>query len=781
MRILILPLVIVLLCCSVSGFSQATCATAIPISGCVSQSIATGANLNAVAGCNATTGKKAIWFTYTTGTNCTALSINGATTAGAGVATEVVAYTDCAASATPANYIVNSSGCFTGGSGVWSPKPGVLAANTTYILRVWVNSTTGTVNICDLNSSASALDITGGCNSYNITNSTGSNGLPLGTCSTGGLKDVTWFKFTSDGTCPLLSIDNSFSNPAGGSTVGNEVSLFSTCGSANSAALTAVNTSCTTNGSSVWSPGTTLVNGNTYYLRVWTNSAAAGGKLNICNIQNVAQSVTLDQNPNTIDVNTSASGGTVSSIASCTGSGSIANGNRAITWVKFTITAAMGTNPCVTFALTQDDPALGMEMALYPSTCGATVQAGTSICFNDGKGIWSAGPSYAGYAPGDYYLRVFSDVAAGTNGKQFVLNGTATTQSANDLCSTAGSFGYALSKASNACAHFTSGTEGLLNNTTDPAKMCAFSLQNTVWYKFIVQQGGVIAKVTVSNIDCDSYNNSSQLLQMGLLKGTCGSLTAAGNAPAASGSPSAFPTTNSAASPTSCLATNSTSAVDLYTNTSVTAGQVIYFAIDGYSGANCKFVLQASQNIIPIPIELKYFTAWKMKTTNLIMWVTAWEHDNSYFEVERSLDGTNFESIGRVAGRTESRTDETYELEDKFPPAVAYYRLKQVDIDGKFSYGNIVQLIRDENIQFSVTAMPNPVQNTARIAISTSDAGNVVLRVIDATGKQLLTDVVSCVKGNNVIAKDFSRLPSGTYYIAISQDGKKAVKTFVKQ
>ncbi|MES1218336.1 MAG: hypothetical protein ABUT20_22710, partial [Bacteroidota bacterium] len=334
--------------------------------------------------------------------------------------------------------------------------------------------------------------------------------------------------------------------------------------------------------------------------------------------------------------------------------------NRRVSWYKFIPTAA---NQCISINVTN----LGVqtEVTLY-SGCAPTNNsttnrvANTTVCFSDGKGVWSAGTT-AGvtYNVGQtYYLRVYTNQPTDGTTQLINLCGTSNPVAANDLCKNAIRFDAGTIPSNNACSHFTgtatsSGTspndEGINNNNA--RFLCAYGLQNTVWYSFKVAGTGIDATITLSGINCDGYGTGgSQILQAGLLKGSCnaaGNVTGNGTLTPVDGvfqpsNPAAYPTTGG-----SCAATTATT-LTLHTGTSVVAGQTVYLGLDGYSGANCQFNINASQNFIPIPIRLKYFTAWKNPSDNLIRWSTAWEHNNEYFEIERSLDAMNFESIGRV-------------------------------------------------------------------------------------------------------------------------------------
>ncbi len=96
-----------------------------------------------------------------------------------------------------------------------------------------------------------------------------------------------------------------------------------------------------------------------------------------------------------------------------------------------------------------------------------------------------------------------------------------------------------------------------------------------------------------------------------------------------------------------------------------------------------------------LPIELLSFEVENISCgENLIKWKTATETNNDYFEVERSLDAVNFEPINRVNTTENSYKVKTYVYKDYYNlNTYAYYRLKQVDLDGSFTYSNIASSI----------------------------------------------------------------------------------------
>ena len=92
-----------------------------------------------------------------------------------------------------------------------------------------------------------------------------------------------------------------------------------------------------------------------------------------------------------------------------------------------------------------------------------------------------------------------------------------------------------------------------------------------------------------------------------------------------------------------------------------------------------------------LPVNLKIFKA-KAENSNKVkvFWTTAYEKDNGYFDIQRSADGVIFTSIGRVPGVNHSGILTDYIFYDNNSlKGISFYRLKQVDVDGKFSYSPI--------------------------------------------------------------------------------------------
>ncbi|NJL77121.1 MAG: hypothetical protein HC892_21000 [Saprospiraceae bacterium] len=137
-------------------------------------------------------------------------------------------------------------------------------------------------------------------------------------------------------------------------------------------------------------------------------------------------------------------------------------------------------------------------------------------------------------------------------------------------------------------------------------------------------------------------------------------------------------------------------------------------SIGAVNGTTC--LLQSSNFTalifsILLPVELVAFEARALETQNLLTWATASEVNNAGFEVERSNDGTNWETLDFVKGYGYSLQERNYKYYDQQPwLGVHYYRLKQLDNDGAFEYSNIVSVTTKAAASFAFTLYPNPTK-----------------------------------------------------------------------
>lgn len=156
-----------------------------------------------------------------------------------------------------------------------------------------------------------------------------------------------------------------------------------------------------------------------------------------------------------------------------------------------------------------------------------------------------------------------------------------------------------------------------------------------------------------------------------------------------------------------------------------------------------------------------------------ITWNTEVEVNSDYFDVERSFDGRNFQMVGRIYSKGESKTLQKYSFEDlDAPSGKNYYRLKQVDRDKKYVYYEVC-MIEVESAGLSVS--PNPSTNKATIKLGGTLTG---LSIINSVGQKVTVDYV--LRNSNV-ELDVAPLAPGVYIVRVSTANKSGVLKLVKQ
>ena len=188
-----------------------------------------------------------------------------------------------------------------------------------------------------------------------------------------------------------------------------------------------------------------------------------------------------------------------------------------------------------------------------------------------------------------------------------------------------------------------------------------------------------------------------------------------------------------------------------------------------------------SSSVNALPVELVSFTGVAYKTNNVLSWQTASELNNDYFEVQKSLEGKDFQTIGLVKGIGTSSTGGLYSFTDYEPAkGIQYYRLKQVDYNGDHHISNTI-LVRSENSGASKfpALFPNPVSGDQITLSSDPNDQLIELKVLDGMGK-LISIPYSEVNQNKWLL-NISNLDKGMYLIQIETLNGITGKRFIKQ
>ena len=155
----------------------------------------------------------------------------------------------------------------------------------------------------------------------------------------------------------------------------------------------------------------------------------------------------------------------------------------------------------------------------------------------------------------------------------------------------------------------------------------------------------------------------------------------------------------------------------------------------------------------PLPIKLLHFKGKTINESNLLEWTTTSEINNDYFTIEKSTDAINFSNIGTITGAGNSNINIDYSfVDDNLTNSTNYYRLKQTDFDGKFSYSNTIVLSNDLS--------NNVIYNNTTNQLEIGDIKNGTVNIYNLQGQV----VKSITTNNSTVSLNLSK---GMYLIAV--------------
>ncbi len=180
-----------------------------------------------------------------------------------------------------------------------------------------------------------------------------------------------------------------------------------------------------------------------------------------------------------------------------------------------------------------------------------------------------------------------------------------------------------------------------------------------------------------------------------------------------------------------------------------------------------------SRNLFIIPITLVDFKAVKNKNQVSLSWNTVSEIDNKGFYIERSADAVNFKTIGfentkAAGGNSSLNIDYTFTDIEPFQ-SYNYYRLKQVDINGKYTYSKVL-LVRFDKEFYINNIFPSPATTTLHIQVESPVNSNGNLIISDAGGKIITRRSIVINKGISSFDVDVKGMAKGMYVLKINND-----------
>jgi len=177
-----------------------------------------------------------------------------------------------------------------------------------------------------------------------------------------------------------------------------------------------------------------------------------------------------------------------------------------------------------------------------------------------------------------------------------------------------------------------------------------------------------------------------------------------------------------------------------------------------------------------LPVNWVDFTANIQNTSVLLQWKTAREVNNDHFEVERSINGSDYTSIGNKEPDKSINDSKNYQFTDNAPnTGINYYRIKQVDHDGKFSYSRVAMV--NFKVKMGIQITPNPVTDFIMISMD-ANLNPATIRIFDQGGRLVFnkTNVVL-----SPIRISVSHLPKGWYVVETQRKDEKHTQKFFKQ
>jgi hypothetical protein len=209
-----------------------------------------------------------------------------------------------------------------------------------------------------------------------------------------------------------------------------------------------------------------------------------------------------------------------------------------------------------------------------------------------------------------------------------------------------------------------------------------------------------------------------------------------------------------------------------------TAGDVVIRInnnIGGSSGGSERVAIDdiTWTGFVPLPVKLTSFTAKANLNLNQLSWTTASEINNDRFDIERSANGKTFEIIGTAIGQGDSFKNVDYDFKDLSPMHGSnFYRLKQVDFDGKYEYSDILSV---DNTKSRIRIYPTSASHNVIIDMDEQQVASVI--VFNEIGQTIKDMTISEMKTKI----DISDLPNGMYFVQVNAQSGKEIKKIIKQ
>jgi hypothetical protein len=195
---------------------------------------------------------------------------------------------------------------------------------------------------------------------------------------------------------------------------------------------------------------------------------------------------------------------------------------------------------------------------------------------------------------------------------------------------------------------------------------------------------------------------------------------------------------------------------------------------EGLSNPGCTYFNEYTllvNSCLNLPVILKSFTGKYSNEVATLNWQTSQEINTDHFELLKSADGKDFSLVTKVKSAGFSSLVKNYSYEDNSANngQYVYYRLKQVDADGKFTFSSIIKLALGLNT--SVVVYPNPFTSDFTVSFSATKTAPATLKLQSSTGQLIFLKTITVNKGNNsILVNNLPSLRTGIYYMSIGNE-----------
>ncbi len=196
----------------------------------------------------------------------------------------------------------------------------------------------------------------------------------------------------------------------------------------------------------------------------------------------------------------------------------------------------------------------------------------------------------------------------------------------------------------------------------------------------------------------------------------------------------------------------------------------IYFS---NNGANYVLDFTADQSL---DLNMVSFSGYAGKAANILEWTTLSEINMAIFYVERSVSGKEWTLVNKKEATGDSYIQQDYKLVDKEPLTKAFYRLRMIDKDGRYSMSKVISIERKDSGLKLNAVYPNPNDGNFVVNLTSmpNEDGKIIL--VNTLGVKVFTKELSAQGGNIIEKINVSHLPTGVYTLLLEQNDKIITK-----